>query len=84
MWVKRRPSRRARTDAGLIDEMRAAHAASRGTYGAPRVHAELAAKGIRAGRKRIARLMSQTGLAGVSRRKFVTTMVKDGGRQAPD
>jgi putative transposase len=28
--------------------------------------------------------MSQTGLAGVSRRKFVTTTVKDGGRQAPD
>ena len=50
----------------------------------PRVHAELAAKGIRVGRKRIARLMSQSGLAGVSRRKFVTTTVKDGGRQAPD
>jgi transposase InsO family protein len=58
--------------------------ASHGTYGAPRVQAELAARGISAGRKRIARLMSQTGLAGVSRRKFVTTTVKDGGRQAPD
>jgi putative transposase len=83
-WVKRRPSRRARADAGLIVDIHKAHAASRGTYGAPRVHAELAAKGIRAGRKRIARLMSQSGLAGVSRRKFVTTTVKDGGRQAPD
>jgi transposase InsO family protein len=37
---------------------------SRGTYGAPRIHAELMAKGIRVGRKRIARLMSQSGLAG--------------------
>ncbi len=65
-------------------EIRVAHAASRGTYGAPRVHAELAAEGIRVGRKRIARLMSQAGLAGVSRRKFVTTTVKGDGRQAPD
>jgi hypothetical protein len=32
--MKRRPSRRAETDAALIGEIRAAHAASRGTYGA--------------------------------------------------
>ena len=83
-WTKRRPSQRARTDARLIAQIRVAHATSHGTYGVPRVHAELAAKGIRVGRKRIARLMSQSGLAGVSRRKFVTTTVKDGGRQAPD
>ena len=83
-WVKRRPSRRSATDAMLITEIRAAHLSSHGTYGAPRVHAELAAKGIHLGRKRVARLMSQAGLAGVSRRRFVTTTVKDGGRQAPD
>jgi putative transposase len=83
-WVKRRPSRRAWADAELTEQIRVAHAGSHGTYGAPRVHAELVAKGIRAGRKRIARLMAQSGLAGVSRRKFVTTTVKEGGRQAPD
>jgi putative transposase len=83
-WVKRCPSQRAETDAVLIAAIRAAHTASRGTYGAPRVHAELAAKGIRVGCKRVARLMTQAGLAGVSRRKFVVTTVKDGGRQAPD
>ena len=83
-WVKRRPSRRSETDAALITEIRAAHGASHGTYGAPRVHAELAAKGTYIGRKRVARLMTQAGLAGVSRRRFVTTTVKDGGRQAPD
>ena len=83
-WVKRRTSRRAENDAGLIREIRAAHAASGGTYGAPRIHAELAAKGVHIGRKRIARLMREAGLAGVSRRKFVTTTVRDGGRQAPD
>jgi putative transposase len=83
-WVKRRPSRRSETDAVLIAEVRAAHGASHGTYGAPRVHAELAAKGIHLGRKRVARLMSQAGLVGVSRRKFVVTTVKGDSRQAPD
>jgi putative transposase len=83
-WVKRRPSQRSETDAALIAEIRVADEASRGTYGAPRVHAELAAKDIRVGRTRVARLMTQAGLAGDSRRKFVTTTVKDGGRQAPD
>ena len=83
-WVKRRPSQRAERDAVLIAAIRAAHTASRGTYGAPRVHAELAARGIRVGCKRVARLMTRTCLAGVCRRRFVTTTVKDGGRQAPD
>lgn len=83
-WRKRQPSRRAETDAALFVEIRAAHAASRGTYGVPRIHAELAAKGIRLGRKRVARLMSQAGLAGVSRRRFITTTIKGDGCRAPD
>src|SRR5512132_2121166 len=83
-WLKRRPSRRAEADAALLAEIRAAHAISRGTYGAPRIHAELTAKGIRVGRKRVARLMSQAALAGVSRRRFVVTTVKSDGCQAPD
>jgi putative transposase len=83
-WRKRRLSQRVETDTALTAEIRLAHVASRGTYGAPRVHAELAAKGTRIGRKRVARLMSQAALAGVSRRKFVTTTVRGDGRQAPD
>jgi putative transposase len=83
-WVKRRPSRRAETDAALIAEIRAAHGASHGTYGAPRIRAELAAKGIHLGRKLVARLMSQAGLVGVSRRKFVVATVKGDSRQTPD
>src|SRR5262249_9063404 len=83
-WAKRAPSRRARTDAALSEEIRAAHAASHGTYGARRIHVEVAVKGICVGRKRAARLRSTAGLAGTTRRRFVTTTVKDGGRQAPD
>ena len=74
----------AQKDDALVAEIRAAHEASRGTYGAPRIHVDLAAKGIRVGRKRVARLMLAAGLAGVSRRKFVITTVKGSGRQAPD
>jgi len=83
-WRKRQPSRRAQSDAELLAEIRTAHEASRGTYGSPRIHAELVAKGIRVGRKRVARLMAVAEITGVSRRKFVTTTVKGAGRQAPD
>ena len=81
--MKRRTPQRAKADAALLAEIHAAHASSRGTYGAPRIRAELTAKGIRVGRKRVARLMARAGIAGVSRRRFVVTTLK-GGRQAPD
>lgn len=84
-WAKRTPSRRAQADAIVLSHIRAAHAASHGTYGAPRIHAELRANGLRVGRKRVARLMAAAELRGVSRRRFVTTTVRrGGGRQAPD
>ena len=63
-WTKRPPSRRATSDGALTESIRAAHAASHGTYGAPRIHAELATAGVCVGRKRIARLMRDAGLAG--------------------
>jgi putative transposase len=83
-WAKRPVSGRAVMDAALIGEIRAAHAASRGTYGAPRLHVDLADAGIHVSRKRVARLMRIAGLAGVSRRKSTVTTVRDGARQAPD
>ena len=83
-WAKRTPSQRAQADAVVLSHIRAAHAASHGTYGAPRIHVELRENGIRVGRKRVARLMADAGLMGVSRRRFVTTTVRGGGRQAPD
>ncbi|WP_435280051.1 IS3 family transposase [Streptomyces sp. 1222.5] len=42
---------------------------SRGTYGAPRVHSALKRKGAGCGRRRVARLMRQAGLAGRHRRR---------------
>ncbi len=68
-WRKRPPSPRARRDAQLRARIETIHAESRGTYGVPRVHAELTEEGERVGRKRVARLMRQAGLEGVSRRR---------------
>jgi putative transposase len=83
-WAKRQPSRRAQADAALLAEIRMVHAASHGTYGAPRIHVELEDKGLRVGRKRVARLMAAAGLVGASRRRFVTTTTKGDERPAPD
>ncbi len=54
------------------------HAKSRGTYGAPRVQAELRlAYDVRCSRKRVARIMRQQGLCGVSRRRLHHTTIRD-------
>jgi putative transposase len=71
------PVRAGRADATLTAKIRTIHERSRGTYGAPRTHAELAAQGLHIGRKRVARLMQAAGLAGIGRRAFVTTTRRD-------
>jgi putative transposase len=82
---KRPPSVRARTDAELNLRIAEIHRGSDATYGAPRIHAELAAQGIHVGRKRVARLMTAAKLRGESRRKWLTTTVRDPrARPAPD
>ena len=68
-WACRAARPRASDEPALVAAIRSAHAASRGTYGAPRVHAELRAAGWRVGRKRVARLMHGAGLVGVHRRR---------------
>ena len=82
-WRARGPSERARADGRLTQAIRAIHEKSRGTYGVPRIHAELRADGVRVARKRVARLMRQAGLMGVSRRRYVTTTRRDRSRYAP-
>jgi putative transposase len=77
-WCDRPPSARAREDAELTTTIRAIHTDSRGTYGSPRVHADLRlAHGIFCGRKRVARLMASAGLAGVHRRRRQGCTVRD-------
>ncbi len=84
-WRRRGPSRRARDDAALTARIRRIHKTSRGTYGAPRIHAELREEGTAIGCKRVARLMRRAGLAGVTRRRRPLTTIRDArARPAPD
>jgi putative transposase len=84
-WCTRQAGPRSVRDAELLPHIREAHTVSDRTYGAPLVHRELRAQGVRVGRKRVARLMQQAGLRGVSRRKWpVTTRRTPGARPAPD
>ena len=84
-WRDRDLSPRKQYDAVLKACISNIHHPSRGTYGAPRIHAELASDGIQIGRKRVARLMREMALAGVSRRKGTCTTRRDHRlRPAPD
>ena len=79
-WCGREASARAKADEALKVQIVAIHEWSRGTYGVPRVQAELEAMGERLSRKRVARLMRELGIEGVSRRKGTRTTKRD--RQA--
>lgn len=83
-WRKRPLAPRVRADVELTAQIQVVHRESRGTYGAPRIHADLAAQGVRVGQKRIARLMRTVGLQGVSRRKVRTTVRDATARPVPD
>ena len=69
-WRNRPMSERAFADAELTERIIKIHNESRGTYGAPRVHAELRLDhDVFCGRKRVARLMRNAGLEGIHRRR---------------
>ena len=83
-WRRRGPSRRAQENEELSRRIAAIHAASRGTYGARRVHAELQAQGVRVSRQRVARLMRAGGREGVTRRRRRCTTRAANRAAAPD
>ncbi|WP_327381707.1 MULTISPECIES: IS3 family transposase [unclassified Streptomyces] len=71
------PGPRAARDAELTEQITAVHERSRGTYGAPRVHAVLKREGAECGRRRVARLMRAAGLQGRHRRRRHLTTIPD-------
>lgn len=73
----RPPSARALADAELPERIVTFHDRSGGTYGAPRLHADLVEAGVSISRKRVERLMRAAGIAGVSRRRFARTTIRD-------
>jgi transposase InsO family protein len=72
-WRDRGPSARKHADAQLAAHVAAVHQRSRRAYGSPRVHAELRARGIRVGRKRVERLMRENGIVARRKRHFRRT-----------
>jgi putative transposase len=85
-WKSRAPSRRDFDDRALQRVIEAIHAASRGTYGAPRIHAELRlGRGLSCSKKRVARLMKAAGVQGCHRRRRrCLTRVDVRAAKAPD
>jgi len=85
-WRTRPPSARQLRDGELERLIEAVFSESRQTYAAPRVHAELRARGVRVGKKRVARLMRRLELEGVSRRgkRRRTTTPDAAAAPAPD
>jgi putative transposase len=60
-----------------MPKIRRAHEASYGTYGSPRVCAELKDQGIEVGQRRVARLMRSARLRGCPKRRFRVTTQRD-------
>ncbi|MFB6395927.1 IS3 family transposase [Polymorphospora lycopeni] len=86
-WRSAAAGRAARqaADAALADRIRAVHAAHDGTYGAPRIAAELRDAGMRVNRKRVARVMRRFGVRGLRlRRRLRTTVPDPAAAKAPD
>ena len=71
------PSTRRLVDQELTEHIRQAHQASKGRYGAPRIHTQLRRRGHRHGRKRVARLMRAAGLCGRRPRRWKRTTIPD-------
>ena len=84
-WPRRPPSRGETEDRDLTQRIKEIHAANRGVYGAPRIHAELRmAHGIRVGRKRVERLMREAGISGLLKKKRGKTTLRVPGVRVAD
>jgi putative transposase len=85
-WRNRPQSQRRRQDEHLTGLIRSIHSSSRGTYGAPRIHAELRlGHDISCSKKRVARLMRAAGVEGCHRRRRRSLTRSDpAGKKAPD
>ena len=74
-------SKRERENDLIVVEIKAAHDHSRQTYGSPRVQADLKEKGIKCGKKRVARLMKKNGIHAKTKKRFKATT--DSGHNLP-
>lgn len=78
--VAGQPARRLVSNTELAVRIRTIHRTSRGTYGSPRVHAQLRRDDVRVSRKRVARLMAERGLCGRRPKRWYRTTDSTHGR----
>lgn len=72
-WLKRTPSKREKENEYIKNKIAEIYWRSRGTYGSPRIHKQLAKEGIHCSKKRVERLMKELGLKAKQKRKFKVT-----------
>ena len=72
-WSRHQVSLRQRENDRLLVHIRQAYVRGRGTYGSPRITAELRSNGIVCGKNRVARLMRQNGIKAKTKRRFKAT-----------
>ena len=72
-WLEREPSRREQQNHGLVEQIRVLHQRSRQTYGSPRIHADLQEMGQMVSRKRVARLMRESGIQARRKQGYKST-----------
>ena len=82
-WRERAPSQRSITNAVMTERIRLIHQDSYESYGMPRVRAELIEQGVCISRQRVARLMREAGIHGISKRRGFTVTTRRDKRQAP-
>jgi transposase InsO family protein len=72
-WAKHIDSDHQKSNEHLLVRIRDAYVRGRGTYGSPRVTAELKSKGIPCGKNRVAQLMKSNGIKAKTKRRFKAT-----------
>ena len=82
-WRERAPSQRSIANTVMTERIRQIHQDSYESYGMPRVRAELIEQGVCISRQRVARLMREAGIHGISKRRGFTVTTQRDKRQAP-
>jgi putative transposase len=72
-WLKRKPSKRALEEEKLMEQIRAIHKKSKGTYGSPRISEELKKNYVHVSRRRVARLMKKANIHSKTKKQFKST-----------
>ena len=82
-WRERAPSQRSIANAVMTERIRQIHKESQESYGMPRVRVELIEQGVCISRQRVARLMREAGIHGISKRRGFTVTTRRDKRQSP-